>query len=283
MSDTTRTPQLVFPWNGVLPEADAIALRDIDIVGVGAFRRHQLEVLSKSKNLIVQTHGMQIPEQVHSIYQAELLRTLEWLRPFRVEEGERLNLRAEQERLFESLFPRTREHLGVAVNRLRDEYLENMEWSSWLLQDHWRYFVGYLRQKFPGQADILELAHWEWVQAWIEVQPFDGESSEEPGVLSLNPSLQVVILSRDNLVLNRDKGMYAFVYSSAKHTVVERPLDVVDSLFIDLLQEDRKYSKKQLLEMAAISLKATPQPSSETLEKKFLSLLSDDIIKDVPT
>ncbi|AFY01480.1 hypothetical protein Bdt_1791 [Bdellovibrio bacteriovorus str. Tiberius] len=258
-------------------------MRDIDIVGVGAFRRHQLEILSKSKNLIVQTHGMQIPEQVSSIYQAELLRTLEWLRPFKVTEGERLNLREEQERLFESLFPRTREHLGVAVNRLRDEYLENMEWSSWLLQDHWRYFVGYLRQKFPGQADILELAHWEWVQAWIEVQPFDSEGGEEPGVLSLNPSLQVVILSRDNLVLNRDKGMYAFVYSGTKHTVVERPLDVVDSLFIDLLQEDRKYSKKQLLEMAAISFKSTPPPSSETLEKKFLSLLGDDIIRDVPT
>lgn len=282
MTHENQNCHLFFPWNGGLPPQDVVVLRDVEIVGVGALRRHQLEVLKKSKKLIVQTHEPQIPDQVRAIYDAELLRTLEWLRPFKVEAGQALEFQAEQWRLFELLFPKTRESLGVAADRLRNEYLQNMEWSSWLLQDHWRYFVGFLRQKFPGQADILELAHWEWVQAWIEIQPFDGESVAEPGVLSLNPSLQIVTLSRANPVLKRDKGMYAFVYNSVNSIVGERPLDLIEALFIDLLQEDRKYSKKQLLEMASLSLKATPALSSEELEKKFLSLVADDILKDVP-
>ncbi|UXR63695.1 hypothetical protein EZJ49_11490 [Bdellovibrio bacteriovorus] len=282
MTNENQNCHLFFPWNGDLPSAEVVVLRDVEIVGVGALRRHQLETLKKTKKLVVQTHEPQIPDQVRAIYDAELLRTLEWLRPFKVEAGQAIEFQAEQWRLFELLFPKTRESLGVAADRLRNEYLQNMEWSSWLLQDHWRYFVGFLRQKFPGQADILELAHWEWVQAWIEIQPFDGESASEPDVLSLNPSLQIVTLTRENPVLKRDKGMYAFVYNSRTATVGERPLDLTEALFIDLLQEDRKYSKKQLLEMAALGLKATPSPSAEELEKKFLSLVADDILKDVP-
>lgn len=272
---------LTFPWDGVLPSADVIRLRDVEIIGVGAVRRHQLEILKKAKTLIVQTHEPQIPEVVRAIYDAELLRTLEWLRPFRVETGPRLDFQGAQEALFDSIFARTRKVLGVAAYRLRDEYLANMEWSSWLLQDHWRYFVGFLRQKFPGQTDLLELAHWEWVLAWLEIQPFDGDSVE-PGILSLNPSLQIVRLTRENLSLSRDKGMYAFVYNETQARVVERPLDVIDAAIIDLLQEDRKYSKKQLLEMAALNLTEAPVPTAEQIEKRFLSLLEADIIKDVP-
>lgn len=273
---------LTFPWDGVLPSSEVIRLRDVEIIGVGAVRRHQLEILKKNRTLIVQTHEPQIPESVRAIYDAELLRTLEWLRPFRVETGPKLDFVGAQEALFDSIFARTRNVLGVAAYRLRDEYLENMEWSSWLLQDHWRYFVGFLRQKFPGQTDLLELAHWEWVLAWLEIQPFDGDSVE-PGILSLNPSLQIVRLTRENLSLSRDKGMYAFVYNETQACVVERPLDVVDAAIIDLLQEDRKYSKKQLLEMAALSLTEPPVPTEEQIEKRFLSLLEADIIKDVPS
>lgn len=282
MTNENQICHLFFPWNGELPSQEVVVLRDVEIVGVGALRRHQLETLKESKKLVVQTHESQIPDQVRAIYDAELLRTLEWLRPFKVESGQAFEFTAEQWRLFALLFPKTRGHLGLAADRLRDEYLQNMDWSSWLLQDHWRYFVGFLRQKFPGQSEILETAHWEWVQAWIEIQPFDGESLSEPGIVALNPSLQIVTLSRKNPILKRDKGMYAFIYNSATATVGERPLDLVDALFIDLLQEDRKYSKKQLLEMASLSLKAAPALSSEEMEKKFLSLVADGILKDVP-
>lgn len=273
---------LTFPWDGVLPQVEVVRLRDVEIIGVGALRRHHLECLKKNRTLIVQTHEAQIPESVRAIYDAELLRTLEWLRPFRVEVGSRLNFQEAQNALFDALFLGTQKVLGVAAYRLRDEYLAQMEWSSWLLQDHWRYFVGFLRQKFPGQTDLLELAHWEWVQAWLEVQPFDGEASE-PGVLTLNPSLQVVRLTRENLSLARDKGIYAFIYSETKARVLEKPLDVIDAVLIDLLQEDCKYSRKQLLEMAVLSLIEAPLPSAEQIEKRFLSLVEADIIRDVPT
>ncbi len=152
-----------------------------------------------------------------------------------------------------------------------------MEWSSWLLQDHWRYFVGFLRQKFPERKELLELAHWEWVQAWIEIQPFE-KSVSEKGRVSLNPSLQIVTLSAKNTVLNRDAGVYAFAFSETRGSVVERSLDLYEAHLIDLLQEDRKYSSLQLMQMAHISDEIDTPLSSLEWEKKFLSLRKDDII-----
>lgn len=272
------TCQLTFPWDGVVPFADVVVLRDVDVVGVGSLRRRQLQELQKTKHLHLLTYGMQIPEDVSAIYQAEMLRTLSWLRPLKTEEGAPLDLAAEFRSLFARIFPLTQKSLGLAADRLRDEYLANMVWSSWLLQDHWRYFVGFLRQKFPGQSEILELAHWEWVRAWIETQPFSSEASEE-GVLSLNPSLQVVILSVDNSLLQRKKGLYAFVYCEDLGSIEERPLDIVEALFIDLLQEDRKYSASQLVERATLSLQGKQPLSDVELNSKLLTLIAAEIIK----
>ncbi|WP_374028719.1 hypothetical protein [Bdellovibrio bacteriovorus] len=271
------TRQLSFPLRGEWPAADVVALRDVDVVGVGGLRRHQLEELQKTKKIILQTHENKIPSSVLSIYQAELLRTLQWLRPFKVEEGTSFDFVQEQKNLFDKIFPLTKQGLGFTANKLRDSYLEDMEWSSWLLQDHWRYFVGYLRQKFPDRMDLMELAHWEWVLAWLEIQPFD-VGALEFGLVVINPSLQVVSLSQDNPVLKRDKGMYAFVYSDDRGTVVERSLDVYEAQIIDLLQEDRKYTPEQLVQAALLSDEITPRLSPEEWQKKFLSLQADAIL-----
>lgn len=277
MSTNNGTRQLTFPWREGIPSEGTLVLRDIDVVGVGSLRRHQLEELKKTKTFILHTYEQKIPGSVLAIYQAELLRTLEWLRPLKVEPGPSMDLFLEQTNLFSQIFPETSKALGFTSNKIRDLYLQEMEWSSWLLQDHWRYFVGYLRQKFPDRKELIELAHWEWVQAWIEIQPFESSPSESARVI-LNSSLQIVSLHQDNGVLNRDKGMYAFVYSDRKTTVVERSLDVYEAQIIDLLQEDRKYSPEQLLQMALMSDEITPQLSSEEWQKKFLSLREDDIL-----
>ncbi|HEY1079541.1 MAG TPA: hypothetical protein VGE46_05570, partial [Bdellovibrio sp.] len=238
MSTDNGTSQLSFPLRAEIPQAETLIVRDLDVVGVGSLRRRQIQQLQKQKNFILQTHESLIASSVHNIYQAELLRTLQWLRPLRTEVAPVLKINDLLKESFANIFPHTEASLGFTAHRVRDLYLQDMEWSSWLLQDHWRYFVGYLRQKFPEKNELFELAHWEWVRAWIEVQPFEG-GTVEAGVVSLNPSLQVVSLTADQPVLSREKGLYALVYSDQKATVTERSLDVFEAHILDLLQEDR--------------------------------------------
>lgn len=249
-------------------------------MGVGALRRHQLLELQKTKSFILQTHGAYMAPSIQNIYQAELLRTLQWLRPIRTVEVQNFKLSIELQSSFSRIFPKTSEALGVTVTKIRDAYLQDMEWSSWLLQDHWRYFVGYLRQKFPDRPELYELAHWEWVQAWMEVQPF-GSASGDPGQVSVNPSLQTVSLSTFHQVLKRDPGLYAFIYDEEKATVVERPLDLYEAQILDILQEDRKYTQAQLLAMAMLSDEIPTHLSEPEWKKRLVGLLQDAIICEV--
>ncbi len=277
MSIDNGTSQLSFPLRAEIPQADTLIVRDLDVVGVGSLRRQQIQQLQTQKNFILQTHESLIASSVHSIYQAELLRTLQWLRPVRTEVGPVLKISDLLKDSFANIFPHTHAALGFTATRVRDLYLQDMEWSSWLLQDHWRYFVGYLRQKFPEKNELFELAHWEWVRAWIEVQPFESDKAE-PGIVSLNPSLQVVSLTVNQPVLSRDKGLYALVYSDHKTTVTERSLDVFEAHILDLLQEDRKYTGQQVVQMAQVSDGIGTQLSAKEWEKRYLSLVNDAII-----
>lgn len=277
MSIDNGTSQLSFPVRAEIPQTDTLIVRDLDVVGVGSLRRRQIQQLQTQKNFILQTHESLIASSVHGIYQTELLRTLQWLRPLRTEVGPVLKINDLLKDSFANIFPLTHAALGFTATRVRDLYLQDMEWSSWLLQDHWRYFVGYLRQKFPEKNELFELAHWEWVRAWIEVQPFEGDKAE-PGIVSLNPSLQVVSLTVNQPVLSRDKGLYAMVYSDQKVTVTERSLDVFEAHILDLLQEDRKYTGQQVVEMAQVSDELGSQLSGQEWEKRYLSLVNDAII-----
>ncbi len=91
MSIDNGTCHLHFPLTSQTVSAQTVIVQDIDVVGVGSLRRHQLEELQTKHQFILQTHGSQIPESVHGIYQAELLRTLQWLRPQKTEAGPALN------------------------------------------------------------------------------------------------------------------------------------------------------------------------------------------------
>lgn len=272
-----KSPQLDFPMNDEIPRSEVLVLRDLDIVGVGALRRHQLEELQKTKKFILHTFEDIIPDSVHGIYSAEILRTLQWLRPLQTQKGEAFDFREEQTKLFSRLFPRTQKSLGVAASRLTEAYLHEMQWSSWLLQDHWRYFVGFLRSKFPENKELLELAHWEWVHAWIEVQPFE-LGSAEAGIVQVNPSLQIIHLSGRNAVLSRDQGVYAFVYDEQNHTVVEKRLDLYEAQILDILHEDRKYTEKQLIDMALLSEEIDTQLNIQEWGKKFQGLCQHGIL-----
>ncbi|HWU44734.1 MAG TPA: hypothetical protein VN132_14880 [Bdellovibrio sp.] len=280
MSEENTGSPIIFPWNGVLPSQDPIYVRDLDVVGVGALRRQQIESWGSHRQIILQSHEAHIPPAVHAVYDEELLRTLHWLRPWQMAPQEHLNLLEEHQKTFSRLFPLTEKALGLMASRVRDSYLAEMTWNSWLLQDHWRYFVGFLRKRFPQNQEILDLAYWEWVQAWLEIQPFDLQTNSDSGILTLNPSLQIVPLSSENSLLQRALGIYAFVFSSRLGRVVERSLTPAEALLVDLLNEERKYTSEQLLEMATLSNEPTElsQANEGAWRKKLQNLLETDLV-----
>lgn len=277
MSIDNGTCQLSFPLSSELPVEEVLIVRDIDVVGVGSLRRRKLEELQQNKKFILTTHEAMIPESVLAIYQAELLRTLQWLRPYKTEEAGRLDFVSEEKALFQRAFAKTYSSLGIMADRICEAYLHEMPWSSWLLQDHWRYFVGFLRQRFPDNKSLVELAHWEWVYAWLEIQPFE-IGNHEAGVVSLNPGFQTVFLSQDNTFLQRSKGVYAFVYDLHRGVIVEKSLDAYEAHLIDLVQEGRKFSLEELIGVAALNEEIKPEISLGEWRNKCVSLSESGIL-----
>lgn len=272
-------PMLIsFPWNGVVPTTETVLIRDIDVVGVGALRRAQIESLQSEKEIVLQTHSAFIPAIVRDIYDEELLRTLQWLRPMKEQVVLEFDFLKEQQELFQKMFPRTKSMLGLAAGTVCSSYLHEMEWSSWLLQDHWRYLSGFIRQRFPENAELKELVHWEWVRAWLEIQPFVSVYQDDSGTIVLNPSLQIVRLSKYQPLLAKAEGLYAFVYDPMKMQITERCLDIYEAAFLDLLGEDRKYTEEQLLDAIVLVEEIAAKFSRSEWRGKLLSLIEANLL-----
>jgi hypothetical protein len=278
MSIIKETRQIIFPWDGDLEklhDVESISLRDLDIVGLGTRRRHQIEKLQEKKNILFLTHKAQIPQEAQFNYQEELLRTLQWLRPQQTREGIQVDLKLEHKKTFSQIFPRTEQLLGVLANRVRDSYIDELSWSSWMLQDYWRYFVGFIRQRFPQNKSLFELAHWEWAHVWIDSLEYDlkkksFEESDESW-MELNPTLQILALSSDQPTINQEKGLYAIAYSPRQKRLVEKKLDVFSALLIDFLQEDQKFTFDQLIELAESSDMSKDLPKKDRIIKRQAS------------
>lgn len=253
------------------------AIADFDILGVGSFREQQLrELLKNSRRIDLYIHPRMIPEGVREIYNIELEVFSKKYPTIQIREAEQFDFQDLQNKLFRQVFPLTLEALGHIGNRIQDAYQKEVSWDGWLAIDYWRYFVGYLRSKFPDQNDLISLAHWEWVHAWVQVQPFTFDYYGEQDVVEVNPSLQTVILAEDIPVLSRAKGLYGVWYSSLDKKVINSSLSLTQALFLDLLNEDRNYSKNQLLEMAETYLqKKDSDLSKDILSNKISGELED--------
>lgn len=272
---------LHFPLRDAVPSDDVLILRDLEVAGVGAVRRAQLEKIRQTKKLILWTYEELIPEDVRGIYQEEILRSLHWLRPFKTESGPALDLHQEHMRMFAALFPITKKYLALTAEKMAEEYLQEMSWSSWLLQDHWRYFAGFLRQKFPANKELQELAQWEWVHAWLETQAFQSSGLGDLGQAVVNPSLQYISLSSAHALLGRTPGLYAFVFSEQSESIIEKNLDVYEAELLDLLLEDRKFNPLQIIEMLAQTSEVEPKLTQPQWEQKFKGLQDSAIIIEV--
>jgi hypothetical protein len=281
MSDHPAPILLHFPLREPLPTEDVLILRDLEVAGVGALRRAQLEKIRQSKKLILWTYEGLIPADVKGIYLEELLRSLHWLRPFKNEVGPPLDLHQEHLRMFAALFPMSKKYLGVTAEKMVEDYLQEMTWSSWLLQDHWRYFAGFLRQKFPLNKELQELVQWEWVHAWLETQAFQSSGLGDLGQAVVNPSLQYINLSHAHHLLGRIPGLFAFVFSEPQEKIVEKTLDMYEAELLDLLMEDRKFNPSQVIEMLALISKLEPRLTQAEWEMKFQGLKDSAIIIEV--
>jgi hypothetical protein len=276
MSKTNELYILSFPWDGILPASSQVVVRDVDVAGVGAIRKQQLLKLKAQREVVLQTHSTFIPASVRAIYDEELQRTLQWLAPSRVIAAHDFNFDDEVLKTFVRIFPRTHEGLGVMSSKLCAEYLKEMEWSSWLLQDHWRYFSGYLRQRYANKQTMIELVQWEWIHAWLEIQPFEMPRGASKQVV-VNPSLQTLKLSHDNDVIHRKQGLYTFVCDQESVKITERKIDIYEAALLDLLAEDRAFTEEQLLEMALLEEVSSPITKDEW-RKKIEVLLGYEII-----
>lgn len=179
------------------------------------------------------------------------------------------------------LFFASKKYLGLTAEKMAEEYLGEMTWSSWLLQDHWRYFAGFLRQKFPDNKELQELVQWEWVHAWLETQAFQSTGLGDIGQLVVNPSLQYINIEHAESVLGRTTGVYAFVFDEKSQQIIEKNLTVYEAEILDLVMEDRKFNSEQLLEMLVQTSQLDPKLNKTEWEEKLKALQDSAILIEV--
>ncbi len=276
MSNSNELYILSFPWDGELPSFSPVVVRDVDVVGVGSIRKAQLLKLKAQREIILQTHTAFIPASVRAIYDEELQRTLQWLSPSRVIAAKEFKFAEEVLKTFVRIFPKTHKHLGVMSEKICAQYLKEMEWSSWLLQDHWRYFSGFLRQKYSDKQTLVEVVQWEWIHAWLEIQPFEMPRGDGKHIV-VNPSLQTLKLSHDNNVIHRKQGLYTFVCDQESVKIIESKIEIYEAALLDLLAEDRAYTEGQLLEMVMLE-EVSSMMTKDEWRKRIEVLFGSEII-----
>lgn len=256
-----------------LTKEQPIWVADYDILGTGSQRFSDFLKLIDKNDVHLLTHPRMISDSVRDFYNLELESFRKKFPRLQIDEALDFDFLAAQKELFETVFPQTFLALGPLGRKIIDNYQSEVAWDSWLLLDYWRYFVGFLRMKFPDQLDLVGLAHWEWVYAWVQVQPFHFTEVLESGIVEVNPSLQTVLLNEDLDYYQKEKGLYAFWYSPAEDKVEILKLTMIQAFYLDLLNEDRKYTEAQLVEMAKINL----TPKTELTEAEFFLLLKSDL------
>lgn len=185
------------------------------------------------------------------------------------------------ETLFEKYFPLTCEVLGTRKKNLQDEYLKQMGFSSKQHQESvgdLRYFAGFVRQKNLAMPEVIETAQWEGAKYLLSTVDMDFGVIADQGTVILNPGLQTVEVKFAEDILQRAPGLYALVRNQE---IIEVRLEAYEALLLDLVQEDRKFTPQQLLQMMDLeeSSFAWPWPTPEEREKRFEKLVQQGILK----
>lgn len=253
-------------------------LNDFDILGVGGLRKK--EILSSpngwQNSLVLQCHAGLIPAEQKSFYDEVLAETLAWLKPLRtqwvqLEEPPEQFLTQILTREFEQIFQKTSQLLGKHRERIFTEYLQEFPWQGPLLSDHFRYLPAFLKQTTKN-PELFLTAQKEWLWCFLSYSNF-GWPRPEAKVLHLNPSLQVLTVPKS--LGDFHEGLYVLFSDPASSTVREHRLDIIQAEIIDVLSEERKFSRQQLLEQLE-----GPQTSQDDSSKKLSNLIELGIILD---
>ena len=111
-----------------------------------------------------------------------------------------------------------------------------------------RWFPVFLKmQNCPRR--VQELAEFEYLRAQAYAMDM-GPPRLDPGLITLNPQAQFVEVHEDLYEIGRGPGLYCMVKSGSRFFEME--LSLQQALLLDLLREDRKYSREQLFDMAEI-------------------------------
>lgn len=154
--------------------SQTLYLRDLDVVSCGTGRKNRiLDFIKSGAKIILQIHESFLPQDIRTVYHDELLSTLEWLGPWKTVSVENFDLRLAHLEMFEWIFPLTKLNLAEDFIPVVNEYLSEQDLNTWILQDHWRYFAGFLRRRFAHNKKLLEIANWEWAMASVEMQFID--------------------------------------------------------------------------------------------------------------
>jgi hypothetical protein len=150
------------------------------------------------------------------------------------------------------VFPKTLEILGESkLSHITEEFFTELkdQVSSVLMSNDSRWFPVFLKMR--GLSDeILEVAEFEYLRYLVRTQDF-GKLKNENGTIKLNPSIQFIHLKRAQPKIQRQVGLYCFFKTNASFYELQLALD--QALILDLMQEERKYSFDQLMEMALLN------------------------------
>jgi len=160
-----------------------------------------------------------------------------------------------------AIFPKTSELLDEARARhLKEHFRETAKKDLLVMtdQDQSRWFPVFLKLQGVVQS-ILEVAEFEYIKHSVRASDV-GETRTDSGVVRMNPSVQFVELHHDQPKLGRLVGLYCFFKKGG--AFYELQLGLSQALILDLLQEGRVFSEKQIVELA-MQCKMGPQKSKE--------------------
>lgn len=148
------------------------------------------------------------------------------------------------------IFARTASQLPADVWRQKlDDFLKEIEAKPTDLIDDVAYqFPAYLRLK-KMTSKTVQMAHFEWL-IYSRANLDFGHVRLEKGFLSVEPSLELFLLSEAATSLGMSAGVYAIFKDQNAVEVI--PLEPQHVQMLEILQEgDRKYRSQQLVEWMA--------------------------------
>jgi hypothetical protein len=237
-----------------------IELNDFEVLGVGASARRTLLMQVTDSQYVLICHD-------HQFLQGVLESTLQWLQPKEVLQSSDFDKLKILHDCFSQMFKVSISYFGESVKNVFKDYLQEFPWEEGLVRDHFRYFPEFVRRRFSEML-YYELFQWEWIQSYLSYADLGGFSKKEPDILKVSPTLMITSIGlQSEKILRQNPGLYACVYSVRRDAVVSKLLTSREVEILDMLSEDRKYRRVQLVET-----------NREDLSNALASLEESDIV-----